>query len=38
MILSLNGDGDYEGRELLYLNHQDPHHVARTPGKAIVLN
>jgi predicted 2-oxoglutarate/Fe(II)-dependent dioxygenase YbiX len=38
MILSLNGDVDYEGGELIYLNHQGPHHVARTPGKAIVLN
>jgi predicted 2-oxoglutarate/Fe(II)-dependent dioxygenase YbiX len=36
MILSLNGDGDYEGGELIYLNHQGPHHVARSPGKAIV--
>jgi predicted 2-oxoglutarate/Fe(II)-dependent dioxygenase YbiX len=36
MILPLNGDGDYEGGELIYLNHQGPHHVARTPGKAIV--
>jgi hypothetical protein len=38
MILPLSGDGDYEGGELIYLNHQGPHHVAHTPGKAIVLN
>jgi hypothetical protein len=38
MIISLSSDGDYEGGELIYLNREGPHHVARTPGKAIVHN
>ena len=38
MIVSLNGDDDYEGGELVYLNQDGPYHMPRTPGKAIVNN
>ena len=38
MIVSLNGDNDYEGGHLVYMDQNGPYHMPRTPGKAIVNN
>ena len=36
MLIALNGDEDYKGGELMYVNNYEPYHVPRTVGNAIV--